>query len=165
MSDLTNTFYASEGWHGYGTQLLIGCNDGSPETFQAAAFIWSLTPGSMDTAVLERTHLRSPGAHREKLLGMRDSGPFAGLGRWVPTTDSQRNQAGSTVTPLAPGLIYLWRNRLEWNFGILLTDGSPGTLWSFRGGVTKFQPGQIGDAVCDFSFEVTPLQDSTALLP
>jgi hypothetical protein len=35
MADVTDTYYASEANIGYGAQLLIGQDDGSPETFAA----------------------------------------------------------------------------------------------------------------------------------
>lgn len=166
MADVTNTFYAAEGgFHGYGSQLLVG-NGASPETFEAIAEVSSIRFGDMTTQVLDRTHLRSPEAHREKLAGLRDSGPFALSGNWRPTHESQSNAGGGSGSFTTGGLIAMWRTRAERNFKLVLSDGSPGTELPFRGVVTKFQPGEIGpDGKVDFTAEVTPLRDFSASLP
>lgn len=165
MSDVTDTFYASDGFHGYGSQLEVG-DGASPESFEAIAFIESITPGEMTTAVIDKTHLRSPEAHREKLAGLRDSGAFTIMGHWVPTNESQSNAGGGSGSFASGGLMFLWRTRAEKNFKIVLSDGSPGTEWPFRGVVTRFQPGEIGpDDKVNFTCEITPLQDFSADLP
>lgn len=164
MSDVTGTFYPGEAFTGYGVQLLVGQGGASPETFVAIADLESITPGDMSTDVIEKTHLRSPEAHREKMAGLRDSGAFALAGNWRPTHGSHSNAGGDGFTN--GGLIALWRTRKESTFKIVLTDGSPGTEWGFRGVVTKFQPGEIsGDAKVGFSAEITPLGDFSADLP
>jgi hypothetical protein len=168
MADvITDAFYAGEAIHGYGAQLEVGQGD-SPESFVAIADVVEITPGDMSTAVIDKTHLRSPEAHREKLAGIRDSGPFSIKGNWRPNHGTQSNTANTTADGVATGygLIALWRNRTEANFKIVLNDGSPATEWPFRGVVTKFQPGTIGvDAKIDFTAEITPLQDFSADLP
>lgn len=162
MADVTDTYFAGEAIHGYGAQIEIGQGD-SPETFVAVADVVSITPGDMATAVIDKTHLRSPEAHREKLAGIRDSGPFTLRGNWRPGHGSQSNAGGDGATI---GLVGLWRTRAETNFKIVLNDGSPATEWPFRGVVTKFQPGEIGvDSKIDFTCEITPLGDFSADLP
>lgn len=166
MADLTNTFYAAEGgFHGYGSQLMVG-NGASPELFEAIAELSEIQFGDMSTAVLERTHLRSPEAHREKLAGLRDSGAFSAKGNWRPTHESQSNAGGGSVSFTSGGLIGIWRTRVTKNFKLVLSDGSPGTELPFRAFVSKFQPGVIGpDGKVDFSAEFTPLSDFSAALP
>jgi len=165
IGDATDQFYPSEGFNGYGSQLMVG--DGtSPEEFEAIAFIDTITPGDMTTNMIDRTHLRSPEAHREKLAGLRDSGPFTISGTWVPSHRSQSNTGGGSGSFASGGLIALWRTRVEKNFKIVLSDGSPGTEWPFRGVVSKFQPGEIsGDEKVNFTAEITPLSDFSADLP
>lgn len=164
MADVTDTFYAGEAIHGYGSQLLVGQDDGSPETFVAVADIETITPGDMTTAVIPKTHLRSPRAHAEKLLGLRDSGPFVITGNWRPRHGSQSQAGGDGFT--SGGLLSIWINREERNFKITVPDGSPALEWPFRGGVTRFQPGQIGnDGKIPFTAEITPLRDHSADLP
>jgi hypothetical protein len=164
MADVTDTYYPGEAFTGYGVQLLVGQGGTSPDTYAAVADLESITPGDMTTNVIDKTHLRSPEAHTEKLAGLRSSGPFALVGNWRPTHGSQSNAGGDGFT--GGGLIALWRTRAERNFKIVLTDGSPGTEWPFRGVVTKFQPGEItGDNKVTFSAEITPLSDNSAALP
>lgn len=165
MADVTDTYYAGEAFIGYGSQLEVG-DGASPETFEAVADIMEIVPGAMTTAVVQKTHLRSPDAHHEKLAAIRDSGPFRIRGNWRPTHESQSNAGGGTGAFASGGLISLWRNRTERNFKIVLSDGSPGTEWPFRGVVTQFQPGAIAlDQKVDFEAEITPLQAFDADLP
>ena len=164
MADVTDTYYPGEAFTGYGVQLLVGQGGASPQEFVAIADLETITPGDMSTDVIEKTHLRSPEAHREKLAGLRDSGAFALAGNWRPTHGSHSNAGGDGFTN--GGLIALWRTRQEAQFKIVLTDGSPGTELPFRGVVTKFQPGEIsGDAKVGFTAEITPLGDFSADLP
>lgn len=163
MADVTDLYYAGEAFIGYGSQLLVGQDDGSPETFVAIADIDTITPGEMTTNVVQKTHLRSPQAHHEKLAALRDSGPFTVTGNWRLSHGSHSNAGGDGFTI---GLIGLWRTRAERNFKIILSDGSPGTEWPFRGVVTRYQPGAIGlEERVTFTAEITPLQDFSANLP
>ncbi len=165
MADVTGTYYQGEAFHGYGSQLMVG-DGASPEGFDAIADILSITPGDMSTAVIEKTHLRSPEAHREKLAGLRDSGPFTIAGNWRPKHESQSNAGGGTGSFASGGLIYFWRNRTVKNWKIVLSDGSPATEWPFTGFVSKFQPGEIGpDDKVGFTAEITPVSDFSADLP
>jgi hypothetical protein len=165
MADVTDTFYAGEAIHGYGAQLLVG-DGASPEGFDAVADVVSITPGAMETEVIEKTHLRSPDAHREKLAGLRDSGPFVVELNWRPAHESQSNAGGGSGSFTGGGLIALWRERTEKNFKIVLNDGSPATEWPFRGVITKFQPGAItNDDKIGATVEITPLQAFDADLP
>lgn len=160
MSDtITDQFYAAQGsFHGYGTQLMVG-DGASPEGFNAVAEVNSITFGDMSTAVFERTHLRSPGAHKEKLAGLRDSGAFSMKCNWRPKHGSQNNAGDATIPAFATGgLLYMWINRLTKNFKIVCSDGSPATEVPFTGVITKFQPGTIGpDGGVDLSLDITPL--------
>src|SRR3954470_10398146 len=94
MSDVTDSYYAGEAFDGYGSQLLVGQDDGSPETFVAVADVEMITPGEMKTDVFEKTHLRSPSAHKEHKAGLRDSGPFQLKGNWRPGHGSQSTAGG-----------------------------------------------------------------------
>ena len=172
MADVTGEYYAGEAIHGYGAELLVGQGD-SPESFVAIADVVSITPGDMTTAVIDKTHLRSPGAHREKLAGIRDSGPFVVRVNWRPTHGSQSLETNTASDGFTAGYgaLALWRNRTETNFKILVptvVGGSPAEQleWAFAGVVTKFQPGEIGvDSKIDATIEITPLRDSSADLP
>jgi hypothetical protein len=165
MADVTNTYYAGDAFHGYGTQLKVG--DGlSPEGFDAVADILTITPGAMETAVIEKTHLRSPAAHREKLAGLRDSGAFTITGNWRPKHESQNNAGGGAGSFVTGGLLAMWIDRQVRNFQIECSDGSPATVFPFAGFVSKFQPGEIGvDDKVNFTAEITPVADFSSQLP
>src|SRR5262245_17703353 len=128
MADVTNTFYAGEAFTGYGAQLLVGQNDGDPETFSAVADVNVITPGDMTTEVTDKTHLRSPDAHREKLATIRDSGAFAVEGNWRPLHGSQSNAGGDGHAD--GGLVYLWRRRAERNFKIIVPVDEEGEAFT-----------------------------------
>lgn len=121
MSDVTNTFYPGEAKTGYGAQLLAKVDE--PNVYAAFADISEITPGDMTTETHDKTHLRSPEAHREKMAGLRDSGPFGLTGNWRPKHGSQSN-AGGDGFPTG-GLVALWRTRKETDFKILLPFGDP----------------------------------------
>lgn len=163
MADRTGTYYAAEGAiHGYGAQLLVG-DGASPETFEAIAGIVSIRPGEMSTEDIKRTHLRSPDAHHEHMPGLRDSGPFEVTGVWLPTEQSLSNAGGGSGAFASGGLIALWRGRALHNFKIVLAGG---TEWPFRGYVSKFQPGEIGNAdKIDFTAGFQPSEAYDADLP
>jgi hypothetical protein len=164
MANLTDTFYEGQAIHGYGAQLQVG-NGASPEVFESIADVVSITPGDMNTAVIEKTHLRSLEAHREKMAGLRDSGPFTAQLNWRPGHESQSNAGGGSGSFASGGLIRMWRNRTTHNFRIVLND-SPTTYWPFRGFISKFQPGEIGgDEKIACTVEITPVSDFSANLP
>jgi hypothetical protein len=172
MANVTDTFYAAEGrFHGYGAQLLVGNSEVgvlSPDeqTYEAIAEVTRIVFGDMTTAVFDRTHLRSPAAHREKLAGLRDSGPFQLEGNWRPDHESQSNAGGGSGSFVSGGLIALWINRTEKDFILRLPYGSPELELPFQGVVTKFQPGEVGpDDGVGFSAEITPLRDFSSELP
>jgi hypothetical protein len=166
VANLSDTYYAAEGgFHGYGAQLKMG--DGtSPENFEAVAEVKRIVFGDMTTAVLDRTHLRSPAAHREKLLALRDSGPFTVECNYRPDHESQTQAGGGSGSFTAGGLLYVWINRLTKNYVITLPYGSPEIELPFTGGITKYQPGEVGpDGMVSLSLEITPLTDFSASLP
>lgn len=166
MANVTGLYYAGEAIHGYGAELRVG-DGNSPEAFESVADIESITPGDMTTATIQKTHLRSPDAHHEKMLGLRDSGPWTVTGNWRPKHESHSNAgSGSSVAFQNGGLLAMWVARTERNFQIILNDGSPQTVFPIAGGLTRFQPGEITvDGKIPFTFEITPLRDFSAQLP
>lgn len=165
MAEVTDTYYAGDPKIGYGAQFLVG-QGGSPEDFVAVPDISSITLGDMTTDVVDVTHLRSPGRHREKRATIRDSGPIAISGDYRLGHGAHK-LAGGDGFSATHSLLSLWRNVTENNFKILIPDeplsgGSPETATElpFRGTVTKYQIGEITvDGVIPFSAEITPLQD------
>jgi len=146
----------SQAFHGYGSVIKVG-DGGDPETFTTIAEVSSITPSPTQTAEIRVTHLTSPGAHSEKIAGMRDTGPFTLSGNYIPA-DPSHSRAGG-------GLIALSTNREVRNWQIVLSD-EDNTIWTFRGFVSNFQVGEIGaDDKVSFTCAVTVAEDPTAGLP
>jgi hypothetical protein len=165
MANLTGTFYEGDAIHGYGTELQVG-DAGSPETFESIADVISITPGDMTTAVIEKTHLRSPEAHREKLAGLRDSGPFTVVCNYRPDHESHSNAGGGSGSFTGGGLFAIWRSREERNYKIVINDASPSNEFPFTGIITRCQLGEIGpDSKIELTVEFTPISDFSADLP
>jgi hypothetical protein len=166
MADRTGQFYAAEeSVHGYGAELQVG-EAGSPNSFESIAGIRSITPGEMSTEDIDRTHLRSPYAHREHRPGLRNSGAFTVEGILLPGEQSQNNAGGGTGPFATGGLIALWRERGIHDFQIVLGEGSPSHLWPFRGYVSQFQLGEIGpENLVTFTASFMPTEAFDADLP
>jgi hypothetical protein len=161
----TDTFYAGEAIVGYGAQLLVG-NGASPEVFEAIADVMTITPGEISSAIIDKTHLRSPDGHREKTVGLTDSGPFTITGNWRPKHSSQSYTGGGSGAFASGGLPKLLADKTEKNFKIKLVTPVRSTEWPFRGIVSKFQPGAIsGDERISFTAEITPLRSYLSSLP
>jgi hypothetical protein len=169
MADRTDTTYRNTSARiGHLAQLKLG-NQASPEVFQAVANVKSIQPGAMTAEVVDVTHLRSPEFHREKIAGMRDTGPFSCVISWDPTDESHSNAGGGSGSFTGGGLAALARSRAERNWMIefdVLQFGSPALQWPFAGVVTNFTPGPIESPTeLTATLEITPLRDVTAALP
>ncbi|HZA01113.1 MAG TPA: hypothetical protein VE665_02425 [Hyphomicrobiaceae bacterium] len=163
--NVTAQFYAGEAFIGYGAEFLVGQGDGSPETFTAVPDIESITLGDMTTGVVDKTHLRSPGRHREKLATLRDSGPIVLAGNYRPAHGAHL-QTGGDGFDAAHSLLSLWRNVTENNFELVMPEAAGSTVLPIRGTVTRYQIGQMTlDGKTPFTCEITPLQDYSGGLP
>jgi hypothetical protein len=161
MAAVTDIYYPSEGMIGYGTQLLVALDgDADTDATVAVAEITTITPGSIDTEDVVRTHLRSPDAHHEHMPGIRDSGAIELVGTLRLDHESQNNSA----TPPG-GLIYLQRTRAIRNFAIQLPDAA-GTTLPVRGYVQRFQVGAMGTTgLLNFTAAIMPTESYSADLP
>jgi hypothetical protein len=159
MADRTDTFYAAAAAvHGYGFQLKVG-NGASPQVFQAIAAVKTASPGEASTEDIDRTHGRSPGAHKEHMPGMRDSGVWECEGIYLPDDESHTTAGGGSGSFTGGGLPAIWASREERDFELTLNNGSPETAWEFRGYVSKFQILEIGvDDVVRFSLGIQPTE-------
>ena len=159
MADRTDDFYAAAGAiHGYGFQLQVG-DGASPESFEAIAAVKTATPGEASTEDIDRTHARSPAAHKEHMAGMRDSGEWAFEGIYLPAEQSHATDGGGSGAFQNGGLPAIWTSREERNFKLVLNDGSPATEWEFRGYISKFQISEIGvDDVIRFTGAIQPTE-------
>jgi len=164
MADVTGTYYNSEGNIGYGAELRVGQDDGSPETFVAIAQVDTIQFGEMNAPVINITHLRSIGRAHEKIATIRDLGPFTITGTLNMNHGSHNNAGGDGFT--SGGLIAIHRSLAERNFELEIPDGSPATVMPFRGVINTLNLGELSlEGVQKFTAAVQPLQDYTADLP
>ena len=162
--DITGLYYASEAGIGYGSEWLVGQDDGSPETFVAVAQVDKITFGAMTAGIINKTHLRSPGRAHEKRATIRDIGAFNMSGQLNLKHGSHNNAGGDGFT--TGGLIAIHRALDERNMIIRLADGSPETECPFRGVINDLQLGELSlEGIQMFTASVQPLQDYTADLP
>ena len=167
MADVTGTRYAGSADIGYDTELLVGQDDGSPETFVAVTDVTEIDLGSFDTDVFEKTHLKSPGRAEEKGTGIRRFQPITVKANWVPTHGSQNNAGGDGFDAVdenagtGGGLLSIHRHQEERNFIVRKTfeDASVEDL-PFVGKVTGFKPPTFGvTGKLEVMFTITPLRD------
>jgi len=168
MADVTDLYYASTGNIGYGSQLLVGQDDGSPETFTAIPNVKSITVGDFSAGVVDVTHLRSPGRHREKRGTIRDSGPITIVATYDRAHGAFMNAGGDGFDG-THSVLALARSMAENNFQLYEPDtplpdgGSPaetGDTTPFRGQITRFSISALTlENVREVTIEITPLSD------
>lgn len=169
MADYTDQTYRTNAKDGYLAQIKMG-NGASPEVFQAIANVTRIRPGSSTTETPDVTHLRSPRAHRERIAGMRDSGPWGFDAIWVPQDESQSQAGGGSGSFSNGGMLALQVSREEKNF-IVEFDveqfGSPALVWGpFPAIVSEWTPGEIAPGVpLTVTGALMPLRDTTESLP
>jgi predicted secreted protein len=144
----------SDAFHGYGSVLQVG-DGASPEAFVSVAELSAINIGPMSTAVIDATHLTSANTHREKLAGMKDTGPFTVTGNYLPEHATQANTGR--------GLLKLWADRTVFNGKVVLSD-TGATEWPFTGFISNFQVGEVGaDDKVTFTCEITPETQVTTI--
>lgn len=171
MANRTDTFYSLGGGagaiHGYGAQLLKGNGSSPTETFQAVAGVRRITFGAMETADINRTHLRSPDAHHEHMAGLRDSGALQVECIYLPLDESHSYTGGGSGAFITGGLLADWTNRTTHNWKIVLyQDGSPSIEIPFTGYVSQYQPGEAGvDDLVGATVSFMPTESYSADMP
>lgn len=168
MANVTDTYYASTQGIGYGSQFLVGQDDGSPETYVAVPEVKKIGGGKFSSDIVERTHLRSPGRHKEKTGALRDSQPITVVCTYRPDHGAHKN-AGGDGFAADRSLLSLHRAQTEANFHIYKPDtprpdgGSPaetGTTQLIRGVITKYEIGDLDNAsIREVNIEITPVGD------
>lgn len=165
MSNVSDTFYNGAAFVGYGAQFKVGQGNGSPETFVAIPDVEKITMGDMTTGVVDTTHLRSTGRHREKKATIRDSGPIVLMCNYRPDHGAHQ-QGGGDGFDAAHSVVSLWRNVTDNNFEIEFPTDASSMVLTLRGTITKYQIGELGiDSKVPVTIEITPLHDYSSGLP
>lgn len=163
MADVTDEFYASEAFIGYGAQFEVGQGD-SPETFVAVPEVMDIAPlVSMTTPTIPVTHLRSPDRHEELIATISKSGPIVMNGTYRPGHGAHK-LAGGDGFDASHNLQALRASAARNNFRIVLPEaagleGSPASAIALPlvGIVTKYEIGKLdNNGVVPFTLEVTP---------
>ena len=166
MSDVTNTYYSADTNIGYGSQVLVGQGD-SPETFAAIPEVKSIGGGKFSSSVVDRTHLRSTGRHREKTPGIRDSEAITIVANYLKSHGAHKN-AGGDGFAADRSVLSLHRNQTVANFHLYVPDtplpGSPGvetgTTQLVSGFISKYSIGDITlEGLQEVTIEITPIAD------
>ena len=93
----------TEGQIGFGTFLQLG-NGNDPELFaDVLSELKEVDPPEEKADAVEATHMKSPGRHRERIGGLRDTGEFAVTGGFVG------NDAGVAAIRATIGTRRNWR--------------------------------------------------------
>ncbi len=164
MADVTGTFYNGGAFVGYGAEFKVGQGD-SPTTFTAVPDIEKITMGDMTTGIVDVTHLRSAGRHREKKGTIRDSGPIVLMGNYRPDHGAHKQNGGDGFDA-SHSLLTLWRNVTDNDFEIVMPADGGSTVLPIRGTITKYLIGELGiDSKVPFTCEITPLHDYSGGLP
>jgi hypothetical protein len=159
MADVTNTFYSGDADIGYGSEFLVGQGDSSPETFAALADVVEVNLGGFTAEIIDKTHLRSPGRAREKMVGLSDFENITVRCNYRPTHGSQK-EAGGDGFDATHNMIALNKSLAENNFMALIGSESPREEVPIRGVVSGMTRPTIGvTGKLEVTFTITPLSD------
>lgn len=167
IGDVTDQFYPSTAFIGYGTQFEVQQADaGSP-----LAEVWAAVPEAvtidklveLTTGVVEVTHLRSEDATREKIATLSDASVIKIAGTYRPAHGAHL-LAGGDGFDADHNLQALRKSRARNNFRFILPDeagleGSPATAIALPlvGVVTRYMVGPLDkEQPVGFEVDVTP---------
>lgn len=159
MADVTATYYEGNADIGYGSEFLVGQDDGDPETFSALSDVIEVNLGSFTAEILDKTHLRSIGRAREKMTGLRDFEPI------TVKCNYNRNhgghlQAGGDGFDATHNMPILHKNQTQNNFLALVGSSSPQEEIPIRGVVSGMTRPVVGvNGKLEITYTITPLRD------
>lgn len=162
MADVTGTTYAGNADIGYGTEILVGQGDGSPETFVAISDVVEI--GGLENftnEIIDKTHLRSIGRAREKMVGVADYESVTVKCQYDPAAvHGAHKTAGGDGFDADHNLPALQLSGEENNFKVLIGSGATQEEFNFRGVVSGMQRSPITvNGKLERTYTVTPLSD------
>lgn len=161
MADETSNFYAGNADIGYGTEVLVG-QGGSPESFVALQDVVSISGlESFTNEVIDKTHLRSPGRAREKMVGLADYESVVITCQYDPANvTGGHKSAGGDGFSATHNMPALQRSALETNFKVLFGSGSPQEELDIVGIVSGMTRDEISvNGKLQRRYTITPLRD------
>lgn len=117
--------HATQAFIGWGSILYRGNGDGPPETFTEIEEVTAFTPPQTVADEIDVSHFQSPGARREFIAGMIDSGEATATINYNPSAWTQHAQLSADAEA---------RTVLNWRFTL------PGEIETidFRGFIKQF---------------------------
>lgn len=159
MADVTNTYYAGSADIGYGSEFLVGQGDGSPETMTALPDVIEIGLGGFTAEIIDKTHLRSPGRAREKMVGMSDYENITVRCNYNRTHGGHNAAGGDGFLP-THNMEALNISLAENNFLALIGSTSPQQEIPIRGVVSGKTMPTIGvTGKMEITYTITPLRD------
>ena len=159
MSNVTGRFYAGSADIGYGTEFLVGQGGGSPETFVALSDVIEVNLGGFTNEVIDKTHLRSPGRAREKMVALADYENITVRCNYNRSHGGHKVAGGDGFSS-SRNMPALNKSGLENNFLVLLGSSSPREQIEIRGVVSGMsKPTATPDGKLEITYTITPLRD------
>ncbi len=132
--------------HAFGSKLYVLRDGGSPLDFVEVKRITSVKPGASSTAAIDTTELDSPGVHKQRIPGVRDTGPVAFAGNYDPSDEGVQRIAELSAS----------RDVTLFRVAAPDTFGSPAVTWEYTGFVSGFSIDDLNPNVAvTFKGEIT----------
>lgn len=110
---------------GYGSTFAMMDNAASPPAYVTLGEITSITPPSESTDIVDVTHMQSPNATREFIMGLTDPGEASFEMNFVPGSISDELIRAVRATRAATSCQITFPNSVTWTFDGLVTGYEP----------------------------------------
>lgn len=116
---------ATEASIGYGSKFELWDGGVSPSVFVELGEITSITPPNEQTDIIDATHMASPDATREYIMGLTDPGETSFEMNFVPGSVSDELIRAVRATRAAAPCRITFPNGVTWSFSGLVTGYEP----------------------------------------
>jgi hypothetical protein len=109
---------------GYGSKFELG-NGADPEVLTEIAEVFDITPPNESTDTIDVTHMQSPDAMREFIMGLTDPGEISFELNFVPGSTSETAILAARASRQKRGGVITIPNGWTWSFDMLVTGYEP----------------------------------------
>lgn len=109
---------------GHGTLFAVG-DGNSPEVFTTIAEVTSITPPPVSKDIIDATHMESPDAYREFIVGLKDGGEAKIEMNFIPGGPGQDVIADLQAATTPSHFTITWVNGEVWAFSAYCTGFEP----------------------------------------
>ena len=113
----------TEAMIGYGSRFAISTDDGT--TWNDIAEVTDITPPSDNIDVIDATHMGSPNATREFILGLNDPGEASFEMNFIPGSDADTTIQAVRAARERVRCRITFPNNVTWTFSGILTGYEP----------------------------------------